>query len=78
MPTFVLLSNGEEVDRLMGANVEMLEAKIVQHLKEDIATTPEEREFLEKILLYSQRVSHQTISALFCLCVFLWMSEEII
>ncbi|KAM3721369.1 Thioredoxin [Dirofilaria immitis] len=34
MPTFVFFSNGREVDRIMSANVEMLETKIVQRLKE--------------------------------------------
>ncbi|VDK73875.1 unnamed protein product [Onchocerca ochengi] len=56
MPTFVLLCKGHEVDRLMGANVELLETKIVQQLKESLVATPDERIFLRKFVEYSQRM----------------------
>lgn len=56
MPTFVFLYNGCEVDRMMGASVEMLETKIVQQLKKSLVATSDERIFLEKFVEYSQRV----------------------
>ncbi|CAG9532026.1 unnamed protein product [Cercopithifilaria johnstoni] len=56
MPTFVFLYNGSEVDRMMGSNVEMLETKIIQQLKESIIATSDERIFLEKFVEYSQRM----------------------
>uniref|UniRef100_A0A0R3RQ64 Peptide-N(4)-(N-acetyl-beta-glucosaminyl)asparagine amidase n=1 Tax=Elaeophora elaphi TaxID=1147741 RepID=A0A0R3RQ64_9BILA len=56
MPTFVFLYSGREVDRMMGANVEMLETKIVQQLKEGFVATSDERIFLEKFVEYSQRM----------------------
>ncbi|VDO30357.1 unnamed protein product [Onchocerca flexuosa] len=56
MPTFVLLYKGREVDRMMGANVELLETKIIQQLKESLVATPDERIFLKKFVEYSQRM----------------------
>ncbi|KAL3997862.1 Thioredoxin family protein [Acanthocheilonema viteae] len=56
MPTFVFLYSGREVDRMMGANVEVLETKIVQQLKESIIATSDERIFLEKFVKYSERM----------------------
>lgn len=65
MPTFVFLHSGREVDRVIGANVEMLETKIVQRLKESVVATLEERVFLEKFVEYSQRVSNSVFSILY-------------
>uniref|UniRef100_A0A1I8EU02 Peptide-N(4)-(N-acetyl-beta-glucosaminyl)asparagine amidase n=1 Tax=Wuchereria bancrofti TaxID=6293 RepID=A0A1I8EU02_WUCBA len=56
MPTFVFLCNGREVDRMMGANVEMLETRIVQQLRESLVATSDERIFLNKFVEYSQRM----------------------
>lgn len=64
MPTFVFLYNGREVDRMMGANIEMLEAKIVQQLKKGITATSDERIFLEKFVKYSQRVNNSIFCSL--------------
>uniref|UniRef100_A0A915PZZ3 Peptide-N(4)-(N-acetyl-beta-glucosaminyl)asparagine amidase n=1 Tax=Setaria digitata TaxID=48799 RepID=A0A915PZZ3_9BILA len=56
MPTFVLLYNDSEVDRVIGANIELLETKIVQQLKKSLTATSDERIFLEKFLKYSERM----------------------
>ncbi|VDK50846.1 unnamed protein product [Gongylonema pulchrum] len=57
MPTFVLLSNGQELDRLLGANVEMLEAKIVQQLNQFTVITPHENAFLQQFVSYAEKMA---------------------
>ena len=64
MPTFLFLVNGQEVDRIRGANVQELEEKIIQHMntaktaakKSQFAATASEREFLERFAGASRNV----------------------
>lgn len=62
MPSFVYIRNGQEIDRLVGADPRALENKIIGYLNvtggnlETIAT-PEERQFLQKFVSFAERVS---------------------
>ena len=60
MPTFVLLLNGQEVNRLQGANIPGLENLIQQHMStakpNENRATPEEKSFLEPLLSYVDKV----------------------
>lgn len=63
MPTFLFLVNGQEVDRIRGANPEALEQKILQYLnaaqssaRSRVSASDEERSFLEKFTNFSRRM----------------------